>query len=249
MALSAENRVYVWGSNSFGQFGIPSFAGLSSAVPREITGLYTPEGAAAEEDFSDILCGGISNFVTDAKGRVYGFGSGGGENAYLGYRTDELPPSNPMVNGSNVTAPVQVRFYKPVNIYEVTKNGDAAWLGKLPVDRTERIETEITALIGSVGVRTFVKDSDGNTWSWGDNLYAMACSGDTNACAAPVRSTLYRTENYDEDITRPNYLLRPIIGLCVIFGAAAAFFIRAEYKKRKLRKAELAESQSLIKSL
>ena len=65
----------------------------------------------------DIECGGITNFVLSTDGDVFAFGSGG--NGQVGFDVlDSSLKENPLINGSNVIAPVKIEFYQPINIKE-----------------------------------------------------------------------------------------------------------------------------------
>ncbi|MDR1093320.1 MAG: hypothetical protein LBL66_04145 [Clostridiales bacterium] len=230
MALTDESRIYVWGSNTSKQFGIPEFTGNKSDAPQEVVKTVDIRGEDVAGEFTDILCGGIANFALSNGGRVFAFGAGGrGELGFDARDAERYGSSYAAL--PNVTAPTAVTFYKPLDIEAITAGNDAALQGKLPVDKTAVADVTVKRLVNSIGARTFVEDADGRLWSWGDNTDGMAASGDLNAASVPVRSTLYRNGDYDKEITSKNYLLQPIVGLAVIFGVAAVLIGWAEVKR------------------
>lgn len=243
MALTENGVAYVWGNNTFGQFGIGRLDVAEnkkwSNIPLKIEAVYDMGGAAVSAEIVDILCGGTSNFLLSASGDVYAFGKGGaGELGFV--VSDAEKRDNPYVQSPNMTVPTRVTFYEPISIEQRVKNGEPTDI--TPVDKTVKKAVKITAFVGSIGARTFVKDADGNVWSWGDNLDGMAASGNVSPTDVPVRSTLFRDKNYDVDIKEKNYLIEPIVGLSVIFGGAALFFVTTEIKWARRRKLEKVEN-------
>ena len=69
----------------------------------------------------------------------------------------------------------------------------------------------------------------------------MAASGDALDCAAPVRSTLFRKENYDKAYTQKNYLIKPAVVMSLVVAFAVFYFVSAEVRIRKNRKKFAAE--------
>ena len=119
---------------------------------------------------------------------------------------------------------------------EKINSGDESYKGILPVDKSSKIEVEVDELLSSIGTRTFIKDDKGNVWSFGSNADGLAGSGNIVNCIYPVRSTLYRVENYDKTVEQKNYLIKPVITLIIVFGLAAAWLITTEIKGYNMRK-------------
>lgn len=235
MALSEDNKVFIWGNNTFGQFGIKDYKEVYSATPLEINRFYNIDGSVEEIDVKDICCGGITNFVLSTNGDVFAFGSGG--NGQVGFDVlDSSLKDSPLIEGSNVIVPVKVEFYQSINIEEKINSGDETYKGILPVDKSSKIEVEVDELLSSIGTRTFIKDDKGNVWSFGSNADGLAGSGNIVNCIYPVRSTLYRVENYDKTVEQKNYLIKPVITLIIVFGLAAAWLITTEIKGYNMRK-------------
>lgn len=235
MALTNDNKVYIWGNNTFRQFGISDYTENYSQIPLEIKKYYSLDGSLNEIKIKDICCGGITNFILSENGDIYAFGSGG--NGQVGFDIlDSSLQENPLIEGSNVIVPTKIEFYQPINIKEKIDNGDDAYKGLIPVDKTQKIEVEIKEIISSIGTRTFIKDNLGNIWSFGSNADGLAGSGNVVNCIVPVRTTLYRVENYDKSVTQKNYLIKPIITLIIVFGLAAVWLISTEIKGYNMRK-------------
>ena len=135
-----------------------------------------------------------------------------------------------------LTVPTKVTFYKPLSIEQITKTEDEAYAGKTPVDITTVQTVKITKLLHSIGARTFVMDEAGNVWSWGDNADGLVGSGNVATTDVPVLATLFRDKDYDVTVKGKNYLLEPIIGLSVIYGAGIACLVATEIKRAKQRK-------------
>ena len=144
--------------------------------------------------------------------------------------------TNPCVRESSVVKPLRVTFYKPISLENDAELAEREYKDKLPVDTSTKADVKIAALIGSSGDRTFVRDTAGNTWSWGVNLYAMACSGDAFDCSVPVRSTLYRKENYDKTYVEKNYLIKPAVVMSCVVAFAVCWMTAEEIKIRKQKK-------------
>ncbi|MDR3318192.1 MAG: hypothetical protein LBS99_02025 [Clostridiales bacterium] len=244
MAMTNDGKVFVWGNNAFGQYGIPDFDAKESGTPQQITVSVNVKGEDVGAVYADILCGGVTNFLLSDVGKVYSFGAGGADQLGFDIHDADNKYDSPYISMPNALAPTEVQFYKALSIEEITAGGDANLKGKLPVDKTQPEDVTVTAFAGSIGARTFVRDADGQMWSWGDNMNGLAASGDLNATNVPVRSTLYRNDNYDKEITHKNYLTEPVIGLAVIFGAAVALMVWTEIKRLKFSRAEAASVKS-----
>ena len=235
MALAENKKVYVWGNNTFGQFGIKDYKEIYSAIPLEITEYYNINGDIENIEIKDICCGGITNFVLSTNGDIYSFGSGG--NGQVGFDVlDSSLKENPLIDGSNVIVPLKVEFYQSISIEQEIESGNDLYKGLMPVDRNNKINVKVEAILSSIGTRTFIKDENGNVWSFGSNADGLAASGNIVNCVVPVRSTLYRAENYDKTVEKKNYLIKPLVTLIVVFSLAGAWLISAEVKGYKLRK-------------
>lgn len=232
LALTESGKLYVWGDNGFGQFGIPDFEEVSSGTPQLIEKFYGETDGERAVEIKDCISGGIVNFALDGDGTVYSFGAGG--SGQTGHNVQTLADKkSEYVSGSNVIKPLAVVFYEPLSV-ETASSGEYA--NKLPVNSTSIAEVEITSFINTSGDRTFLSDSEGNTWSWGNNTYTMTCSGNASSyCPTPVRSTLYRIENYDTDYKEKNYIIKPAIVMSCVAVLAIGGFAAAEVKKRKLK--------------
>ena len=250
MALAENGDVYVWGNNNFKQFGSPEWeeairaefpedakkVDAWSSVPVKIEKTYNLSGEEVASEIVDILCGGTTNLLLSADGDVYAFGTGGSGELGFSVSNAEKNYQNPYVQMPKMTVPTKVVFYKALSVEEIVAQGEETFLGKTPVDGTSEQTVKITKLLKSAGVRTYVMDEDGNVWSWGDNADGLVSSGNVATTDIPVRSTMFRDKDYDVTIKEKNYLIEPIIGLSLIYGAGAAFLIATEIKRAKQRK-------------
>ena len=233
-ALDSHGRLYAWGDNSVGQTGLNS-SETAIAVPTEITKFYETDGTETEIEIKSVLGGGRTNFVLAKDGRIFSFGESGKGQAAFNLQSAEYT-SNPCVRESSVVKPMRVVFYKPISLENEADLVEKKYKDKIPVDISVKEDVKIAALIGSSGDRTFVADEAGNTWSWGVNLYAMACSGDAFDCTVPVRSTLYRKENYDKSYVEKNYLIKPAVVMSCVAAFVVCWIIAEEIKIRKHKK-------------
>ena len=244
MILTESGRVFGWGDNSVGQLGAAAASGVSVGAPVETDKFYAPDGTETEIEVKDILCGGRTNFVLSKDGRVFAFGAAGQGQAGCNLQS-EYYLNHPCVSASNVVLPLEIRFFQPVNIEEEAEKENSEYADKSPVDLSREIDVEVAELVNSISDRTFVKDADGNMWSWGVNLYAMVCSGDALNCTSPVRSTMFRKENYDKDFATKNYMLKPAIVMSCVAVFAVCWFTWSEIKIRRNRKLAAAEQKQL----
>ncbi len=238
--LTESGDVYGWGDNSVGQLGVPEFSEVAAGSPVKLEKYCDGSGAETAITVKEILCGGRTNFVLSEAGDVYAFGAAGSGQAGCNLRNEGYL-AHPNVDGSNVIRPTRVLFYAPVSLETATEEVLQSYQDRSPVDLTTPVTVRIASLVGSIGDRTFVLDEDGNMWSWGINLYGMASSGDALDCTAPVRSTLFRKENYDKEYTQKNYLIKPAVVMSLVVAFAAAYFIWAEIKIRRTEKKFAAE--------
>lgn len=241
MALTESGKLYVWGDNGFGQFGISDFEEVSSGTPQLIEKFYGESDGERTVEIKDAISGGIANFALSGDGTIYSFGASG--SGQTGHNVQTLADKkSEFVSGPNVIKPLAVVFYRPLSVETASPD---EYANKLPVDQTSTIDVKIASFINSSGDRTFVSDSEGNTWSWGNNTYTMACSGNGSSyCPTPVRSTLYRIENYDTDYHEKNYIIKPAIVMSCVVLLTLCGFAAAEIKKCKLKiDAENAEKK------
>jgi alpha-tubulin suppressor-like RCC1 family protein len=234
MALTTTGEAYVWGNNLFGQFGCGRLdvteGNKWSNSPVKIEKVYGVTGQEESVEIVDIACGGIANFLLSKDGGVYACGSGGaGE---LGF----LATDSPFEEEGKVLAPTKVAFYKPISIEALAFSGQNT--DGTPVDKSVEETVKIVEFCGTIGERTFVKDEDGNVWAWGKNTDGMVGSGNVSTTGVPVLATLFRDKDYDVNIKEKNYLIEPPVGLSIIFGGAALFFIGTEIKWARQRKLE-----------
>ena len=231
LALTEDGKAFVWGNMQSGQGGVAQSAKWSS-VPVQIKKTYDGVGVETAAEIVDILCGGSTNFLLSEAGDVYAFGAGG--SGELGFNVaDAEKAGNPYVQMPKMTVPTKVTFYEALSIEEIMENNDETYVGKTPVDMTKAKAVRITKLLSSGGGRTFVVDTDGNVWSWGNQTDGLACSGNIAAADVPVLSTLFRDQDYDVTIKEKNYMLEPIIGLSVIYGFAVICLVYTEIKRAK----------------
>ena len=234
MALTVSGEAYAWGNNLFGQLGCGRLNVTEnnkwSNSPVKIENFYSAAGKAENVEIVDIACGGIANFLLSKNGGVYACGSGGaGE---LGF----LAAGSTFEEEGKVLAPTKVTFYEPISIENLAASGQTT--DGTPVDKTVVKSVKIVEFINTIGERTFVKDEDGNVWSWGKNTDGQVASGNVSITNVPVRSTLFRDKDYDVNIKEKNYLIEPLVGLSIIFGGAALFFIATEIKWARQRRLE-----------
>ena len=93
--------------------------------------------------------------------------------------------------------PTKITFYEPKSLENGATDGT-------PVDRTVEKTVRVVEFVGSIGERTFVKDEDGNVWSWGKNTNGQVGSGNVSTTGVPVRTTLFRDKEYDVKIKEKN---------------------------------------------
>lgn len=245
LVQTEDGKVYGWGDNSVGQLGVASETATAVGSPMEIDKFYDPDGAETEIEVREILCGGRTNFVLSTDGRVFAFGAAGAGEAGCNVQSGKYL-THPCVRESNVVSPMEIAFYHAVSLENATEEVLEFYKDKIPVDMETPVEVTVDVLVGSAGSRTFVRDEDGNMWSWGDNAYGMACSGDEFTCTAPVRSTRYRKDNFDKTYEQKNYLLKPAIVMGCVVAFAIFWFVRAEIKIRIMRKKQAAEAELLM---
>lgn len=241
IALTKNGKVFMWGKMS-GLNVLPEGQTWSS-VPLQIEKTYDVTGAETNATITDILCGGATNFLLSSDGKVYSFGAGG--DGALGINVEEAEKAgNPYVQAVNISVPTQVLFYEPLSIEEITKNKDETYSGKTPVDMTKIKEVNVTALLNSGGGRTFVMDVEGKVWSWGNQANGLVGSGNVVSADVPVLSTLFRDQNYDATIKEKNYMIEPIVGLSLIYGAGSLFLLYTEIKRAKQQRLEMREQEN-----
>jgi len=247
MALDYNNNVFVWGNNNSRQLGIfelsdsESESKISFSIsPVELSLFYNKNGEEVKNTkITDIQCGGLTNFILDENGKVYSFGQGGTGDAGFNVQSNAvLNKYKNKIQSNNVLVPLEITFYEPIDIYSLYNGSDVTEAQKeqSPVDASKQIEVKTTEFLGSCGARTFLKDENGKIWSYGNNTSTQACSGDANTVYLPVRSTLYRVQNYDVDYVEKDYLTKPIITLCVLLALLAVFIIKTEIKNKKTEK-------------
>ncbi|MDR2822676.1 MAG: hypothetical protein LBV58_03905 [Acholeplasmatales bacterium] len=229
--LTADNKAFVFGSNIFNQFGNLEFTGLKSSVPVEIKDLQDLEGVKSNDKIIDILAGGISNFLLTDKNDIYSFGSGGSNELGFDIFNAESVFNTPGITSPKLGIPTKINFYEPLSIKEITEKKLTEYIGKTPAILSHKIDVKIDKFINSSGSRTFIRDINGNVWSFGNNEDGQVASGNIATIVCPIISTLYRDDNYDKEIKQKNYLIGPIIGISLIFGTGLAFIIYAEIKR------------------
>ena len=245
LALTESGKVYGWGDNSVSQLGTAVAEDVSVGSPVPIEKFYEADGSETEISVKDILCGGRTNFVLADDGRVFAFGAAGKGQAGCNLQSEEYL-SHPCVSESNVILPLRIRFYTPVSLESATDEIKELYKDKIPLDTSVPADVAVGTLVGSIGDRTFVKDREGNMWSWGINLYAMVGSGDAFDCTSPVRTTLYRKERYDQTYREKNYMIKPAVVMSLVLVFAVTWFTAAEIKIRRANK-KAAEEEMLRK--
>lgn len=224
MALTEDGKAYIWGSNNNNQLGQP---GSSALAPIEVAGYSDFNGNPSEVTAVDIFCAGVNNFVLSSEGAIYAFGINSDGNCGINNE------------GSKVTNPTKIDFFKPLNLEEMKKNGESqVVLSANPVDLTTPENVTIKEFLGGCASRIFIKDSNDVTWSFGNNSSSQLCSGNTAKSFVPVKSTLFRIEKYDGEYVPVDYLTKPIIFLCVVFALLIVFLVFQEIKIRKIGKDE-----------
>lgn len=238
MALSNDNKVFVWGNNQLGQAGIEEYFDFtqtkvlveSIATPQEINKFYDQNGQQITTTIKEIMCGGITNFVLSTDGRVFSFGNE--SNGSSGFDVKKVMKTSNKVKESFVVVPTIIKFYQPLDIYK-DKTENINELKEIsPVDTNIEIDVKIDSLEGSIGVRTYLKDINGDMYSFGDNESGQVSSGNIVLwCNSPIKSTLFRNDIYDKVIKTKNYMLKPIIGLSIIFGGVILMVVYIEVKR------------------
>ncbi len=245
MVRTENGDVYVWGDNSAGQLGTGA-PETAVAVPSKIEKYYDPVGAETQITVKSVLCGGRTNFVLSSEGQVFSFGAAGSGQAGCNLQSENYL-NHPCISESSVIYPMLVQFYQPISLENATDEIKEEYGDKTPVDLAKPITVAVEKLVGSIGDRTFVMDKNGNMWSWGNNLYGMVCSGDAQQANSPVRTTLYRKENYDQTFKEKNYLIKPAVVMSLVVVLAATYFIWVEIKIRRTRK-KIASEEELRKA-
>lgn len=247
LILTESGKVYGWGNNGSRQLGVADLTDVSVAQPTEIAEFFDEDGNSMEAEITDIVCGGNTNFLLSSEGEVFAMGAAG--NGQAGITISESKYLNhPCTVDSNVVLPMRIVFYQPLNIEEEAQQ--EGYTSRSPVDTTTRIDVVITQLVNSCGDRTFALDENGDMWSWGINLYGMTCSGEATSSfnSHPVRSTLFRDDNYDVGYTQKNYILKPAIVMGCVIALAIVLFVWAEIKKRKTMRLIREENKNLEKN-
>lgn len=234
LVRTESGKVYGWGDNSVGQLGIGESTG-AVATPTEITTYYDPTGTQTEITVKSVLCGGRTNFVLSDDGRVFAFGAAGSGQAGCNLQAQSYL-NHPCVSEASVVSPLEIQFYEPISLENASDEVKDEYSDKSPVNTAKPISVKIQTLVGSIGERTFVRDENGNMWSWGNNLYGMVGSGDAQQANSPVRTTLYRKENYDQTFQEKNYLIKPAVVMSLVVAFAVGYFVWAEIKIRRAKK-------------
>lgn len=242
LALTQDGQVFVWGNMQSGQGGLIEATKWSS-VPLRIEKTYDITGTERVATITDILCGGSTNFLLSSDGDVYAFGTGGSGELGFDVATAEKF-QNPYAQMPKITVPTKVVFYEPLSIEKITSEKLETYLDKTPVDMQAVKEVEIKTLLHSGGGRTFVKDADGNVWSWGAQSDGLVGSGNMASANVPVLATLFRDQDYDLTIKTKNYMIEPIVGLSVIYGCVAVFLVYTEIKRVKQARLQVRENHA-----
>lgn len=247
--MTYDNQVFIAGSNTLSQLGISTFNALFSNVPVEITEKYTLDGTEINSPIVDFSIGGVANFIVLANGDLLSFGSGGTNE--LGYGVDKV--TSEYRNLSSVVAPTKVTFYEPIEIEEVENPSTSIYKTLIPVDKTKEINVDVTKIITSIGTRTIVLDNEGRYWSFGNNINGLVASGNLSTVDAPVLSTLFKIEFYDEEFITKNYLIEPLIGVILTIILFGAILVKLELNyrdsmKREKKFIELLNSNQITKT-
>lgn len=232
--MTTDQKVFVAGSNTLKQLGVSSYTNLFSNTPIEVTEKYTKDGTAIVSDIVDFEIGGVANFILLENGDLLSFGSGGSYE--LGYPVAQVTSVYRQL--STIIAPTKVTFYEPIDLEVIESISESIYRNQIPLNKTIVIDVEIDDIVRTSGDRTMVRDTEGRFWSFGNNSSGMVASGNVTTVDAPVLSTLYRVEFYDEAFISKNYLIEPLIGVIVTLSLFVGVFIYLEIKLQKQRKRE-----------
>ena len=213
MALSKDGTVYVWGSNMFGQRGDGTYE-LTERITRAVRVSYFEENGISP---SEIHCGSNICFVSDGEGRMYGWGMC--VDGSLGMGSYDNFPDSVKVKGEDGSVLSKNEVVFPY-LLSFGEEGESA---------------SVKQFLGS-DYRTFFRDEGGRTWSFGNNTYGQAgYAGEEEGVPRAAPAQLRFEPVYDgTDYEEPNYLIKPVVVICVTIAVVTALFVRAAIKKRKI---------------
>lgn len=217
VALGADGKVYVWGDNMFGQKGDGSFddgTGENGAYRAAEVRFF----AERNIDVKQIVCGSGVIFALAADGALYGWG---------------------MCVGGSLGMGVYDNFPDEVKIFDQSGNPVTKNQVVFPCRIEIGVNVRIEKIVGS-DYRTFVKDTDGRVWSFGNNTYGQAgYSGKEEGVTPASQAKLEFDVKYeDKDFKEPNYLVKPLVGIGVTVVSLTALFVVAAIKKKRFKECE-----------
>lgn len=223
MAVTSSGKVYSWGRNLNKQLGV-DITENKAITPQEVQTFVNAQGEPVTVTAKHVLCCGNCNFVIGTDCNLYAVGANSDYNCGI---DNGQPPVT-------VDKFSQVTFYKPLDLQRLCNDGaDEVVLSSTPVDKSTVEQVAVDIFVGGCGSRTFVRDSVGKTWSFGQNGNSQLCSGNTASASVPVLSTLFRVQSYDGEYKQTDYLTGPIIFLCVVFAGIIVFIVLSEIKMNR----------------
>lgn len=213
LALSKDGKVLMYGDNIFGQRGNGTLSVTDKVMQASEVEFFS------DKEVKDILSAGNSSFVLLENGDVYGWGLHSKGSLGIGDYSD-LPDDVKIVEDGIVVTQNQV-----VKPYRIVFSEDGQ-------------ELKMDTFAGTAGVRTFFRDKEGVLWGFGDNTYGQAGNLDETFpnCSTPVRTKLNFSGDFDKEFVMPNYLIKPVITICVFVVLVAAMIVALRIKEKKLEK-------------
>lgn len=211
-ALTADGTMYVWGSNMFGQAGNGTYDLIERVEYASPVTYFAENGLTIAE----IECGSDTVYARTEDGRLFGWGMCSDGSLGMGAYAD-VPDYAKLFDEEG----------KSITHNEVL----------LPCEVTFDDGITVTRMLSADAERGFVLCSDGLVRSWGKNQYGQVTGGDTlTNVARPVVTLLEFTAQYDTVFEQKNYMIKPLVGVCIALALFIVFVIWSMLKPRLLDK-------------
>ncbi|MFP4187381.1 MAG: InlB B-repeat-containing protein [Acholeplasmataceae bacterium] len=204
LTVTSQGRIFVWGSNSFGTLGDGTTTNMNS--PSEVTARFNLDWG---EYIIDVFSGDQTSFAITSEDRIFAWGN----NTYgqLGDGTTdhrdlpvEITNRFPGLNPDEVIVDIVGGAYHTLaltsdgNLFAWGRN----WLGQLgdgttddrhsPVNINEHFSFDAGVTVESIAAgenHSVAIDSDGDVYSWGDNLFGQLGNGEQGQQTSPINIT------------------------------------------------------------
>lgn len=219
VALSNDGKVFVWGDNMFGQAGDGSYSSSGENITQAREVKYFQENHIS---ISEVHCAAGMIYALATDGKLYGWGMC--SNGSLGI-------------GSYDDVPKYAKDFKE-NGYPITRN-EVIYPIVIPFMK-DNVSLKVTKIIGIDASRGYVECEDGIVRSWGNNTYGQAGAIDNGMenVFKPVESQLEMTGRFDTVYKEKNYMIVPIIVICITVALITLMFVMLSIKKKKMEKVE-----------